>query len=141
MLYIDELNFQRQIDLLAFIASQSTLSLCVWLYPESKVLTVADQEVSKINKVIQPVTEYDDGFLPQHTELSICTYALLNSLLLSKMDVVKNCDSIALYKENESQWEVATIGHEGMCLVRDITLLSLLKNAGFSVSLKPPSWW
>jgi len=139
MLYIDELNFQRQIDLLAFISSNSTLSICAWLYPESKASMIAGQKVTETS--IQAVTEYDDGFKPRHTELTICNVELLNLILSSKNEVFKNCDSFALYSDDKSHWEVATIGHEGMCLVKNVTLLGQLEDAGFSVSSKPPSWW
>ncbi len=139
MLYINELSFQRQIDLLRFISNNSTLSIGVWLYPESKVSMIAGLKVTKSS--IQPVTEYYDGFKASHTELAKCTLEFLDRILLSKNEVFKNCDSIALYSHGKRDWEVATIGHEGMCLVKDATLFGQLQDEGFSVSSKPPSWW
>ncbi|EPZ2383029.1 hypothetical protein ACXLPV_004829 [Vibrio parahaemolyticus] len=141
MLYINEVGFERQIELLKFISNQSTFAVCLWLYPDSNVLTIAEQKVIENSGSIQPITEYSHGVIPKHTELKNCTTDFLNLLLSFKNEVIENCDSIALYNENNSNWAVATIGHEGMSLVRDITLLDSLKYEGFSVSLEPPSWW
>ena len=139
MIYVHEKDFGRQIELLKHIAGSAEYSVCAWLYPESKVSSFAGQGVERSD--LEPVTEYKDGTIPKHTALTKCSNDLFQLLLEAQSEVVSNCDSLALYRGKSRNWAVVTIGHEGMCLVRDTRLLSQLIVAGFSVSLEEPNWW
>jgi len=139
MIYVEEKDFDRQIDLLGFLAEQDEYLICAWLYPESKEISIASQTVTETD--LEPVTTYGDGTKPKHTELSPCTPEILKTLLSEKSTIEKNIDSLAIYKLGEKSWSAVTIGHEGMCLVRSLAYLQSLEAAGFIVSTEAPSWW
>ncbi len=141
MIYVEEKDFKRQIELLAFIASNHDLGLCAWLYPESKVNELAGNKVSDTNLYLTPVTTYENGVSQKCTALIPATSAAINSFGAAYSELKKNCDSLALYARGQSSWAAATIGHEGMCLVQDVALLKSLIQAGFAASTKAPDWW
>lgn len=90
---------------------------------------------------MQPVTIYGTGIKPRHTKPVEASALNITAFGEAVSDIAANCDSLALYGEEEESWFAATIGHEGMCLVQDESLLSSLSEAGYSVSTEPPSWW
>ncbi|WP_101757327.1 hypothetical protein [Oceanicoccus sp. KOV_DT_Chl] len=141
MIYVEEKDFSRQIQLLSFLAGSTELSICAWLYPESSASKLASFEVTENTKSLIPVTTYENGFQPNCTSLVPANESSINTFRSAHSELKKNCDSLALYKNSESSWLAATIGHEGMCLVQDDNLLNSLLQAGFSASSEAPSWW
>jgi hypothetical protein len=139
MIYIQEKNFDRQIELLSFLSEKGSYSICAWLYPESSLAIVAGQLTEISN--LEAVTTYDDGKIPSNTVPVECNKSMLSQFLVAKAELIANCDSLVLYKSSSKQWSVAAIGHEGICLVRDDALLTQLLSAGFSGSFEAPSWW
>ena len=141
MIYIEEKSFNRQLELVSYLSNLEQLKICAWLYPESTVGSLAGFNVSLCESWLVAVTSYADGFRPLHTELIPASPANISALVNAALDLKDNCDSLALYKDNEKSWYAATIGHEGMCLVQNRSLLQGLVRAGFNASEKPPSWW
>lgn len=141
MIYIEEKDFHRQFDLLAFLVGRMQFNICAWLYPESALKKLSGFEVTNNPFQLTPVTTYGDGVLPKCTTLVQASDVSLNSFKSSSSELKKNCDSLALYKDNESSWYAVTIGHEGMCLIQDDSLLSNLIGAGFNASTEAPAWW
>jgi len=139
MIYVEEKDFVRQIELLGFLSSIQPLSICAWQYPESKEKSILNSALQRSD--LESVTTYENGFVPFHTEPAQCTTDFLETVKSSKQSITSNCDSLALYKSGSNNWLAATIGHEGMCLVKDQALLNKLLSAGFSASLEAPSWW
>ncbi|MDP5240842.1 hypothetical protein Q9Q94_14955 [Uliginosibacterium sp. 31-16] len=139
MIYVEEKDFSRQLDLIRAISNAERSSFCAWLYPESKAENIAGWRVQKSN--LEAVTTYGDNVTPSHTELVNCSEGVIVSVSRAKNDVVAHCDSLVLYKLGATQWFTAVVGHEGMCLVRDDALSSLLQQAGFKVSSEPKNWW
>jgi hypothetical protein len=141
MIYVEERDFSRQLDLLRYLSSLHRLFICSWLYPESASTNVAGFPINNVLSNLQPTTIYGDGIKPRHTELVEATGPNINAFAEAASDIAANCDSLALYGEGEESWFAATIGHEGMCLVQDESLFSSLSEASYSVSMEPPSWW
>jgi hypothetical protein len=140
VLYIQEENYDRQLDLLRFLAGHGGFQVCAWLYPESQQGTLAGFRVVA-SEGVQPVTSYNNGTSPSRTELVAATDEAMAAIRRCESEMKANCDSIALYPEGGSEWCAATIGHEGMCIVHDESNLQQLQDAGFKVSNKPPAWW
>ena len=138
MIYIEEKDFNRQIELLSYISSGKDLNVCAWLYPESDALKLAGSDVIENNFSLIPVTVYENGFIPKCTTPVKASIDSINVFGAAFNELKKHCDSLALYKNNESSWLVATIGHEGMCLVKDDSLLNNLIQAGFSAKTDAP---
>ena len=67
MIYVEEKDFNRQIELLLNISSGKDLNVCAWLYPESDALTLAGSDVIENNLSLIPVTTYENGFIPKCT--------------------------------------------------------------------------
>lgn len=141
MIYVEEKDFHRQIELLGFLAGNQPYSICAWLYPESKAREVAGFKVCSENVYIEKVTTYSGGVTPKHTELVPATKTNIKTYLDAKNELKANCDSLALYPEQLSNWIAAIIGHEGMCLVKESELLPGLLSAGFNATTEAPSWW
>lgn len=140
MIYVIEKTHERQIELLSALSRSVTADICAWLYPDSNEHTLANLPVVEANGLI-PITTYRDGSLPKRTQLVSCTEEVLSNFLSSKNQLRKHCDSIVLYINGASSWMAATVGHEGMSLVQDDSLLPGLVESGFNASLKAPSWW
>ena len=140
MIYVEEKGFSRQFELLEFLSENESLNLCGWLYPESKAPKIAGYSVSE-NTELEAVTAYENGFKPFHTEVAQANQESINRFKSSEPEVKSNLDSIALYKSGSAFWVACTIGHEGMCLVRDTEMLANLTKAGFNASNEAPSWW
>ena len=141
MIYVEEKSFDRQIELLSHLSAVEQLNVCAWLYPESSAEKLAEFNVNSFASKLVPVTTYENGFSPVHTELVSASPESMSAFRAAEKELSTNCDSIALYKENDLSWYAATIGHEGMCLVQDQSLLQGLIRAGFKASSEAPSWW
>jgi len=141
MIYVEEKEFKRQIDLLNLLSEKQAYKICAWLYPESNVKELAGLKVLSNKSLIEPITTYENGVIPQHTELVPATKEIINLFVRSKSELESNCDSFALYPTGTTNWVVAIVGHEGMCLVRPTELLSTLVSNGFKASKKAPVWW
>lgn len=139
MIYVEEKSFDRQIEFIRFLAGIESCFVCAWLYPESKTATLLGKPVQR--SALEPVTSYENGVGPRHTELVKCSESIVQLFSQAVGDIVTHCDSLALYKGGATDWFSATIGHEGVCLVRDETLFGPLRQAGFIVSTVAPSWW
>jgi hypothetical protein len=88
-----------------------------------------------------PVTKYENGFIPRNTSLVPANKESIGRFAGATAELKKNCDSVTLYKNGKSSWLLATIGHEGMCILQDNTLLTSLVKAGYKASNEAPSWW
>ncbi len=141
MIYVEEIDFTRQIDLLSLLSLSNDFEICAWLYPESEATEIAGYPVTENPRGKSAVTTYENGHTPKVTKLVNAESKILNAFSSSKNELKKNCDSLTLYRNNDSSWYVATIGHEGMCLVQDDRQLTNLINAGFNASTEAPSWW
>jgi len=141
MIYIEEKDFNRQLELLSFLSASIDLNICAWLYPESTATELAGIEATNNPFSLLSVTTYENGFSPKCTSLTPATKGTIDSFGVSCEELKENCDSLALYKNNQSAWLAATIGHEGMCLVQDESLLTSLTEAGFSATTTAPDWW
>ncbi len=141
MIYVEEKEFSRQVELLSLLAKANRCRISAWLYPESAVKEVAGYSVMNNNSELLSVTTYENGHIPVCTTPVPADSKSIKAFSVSKLDVKKNCDSLALYKDGELSWYAATIGHEGMCLVSDERQMSNLIAAGFNASTRAPSWW
>jgi hypothetical protein len=141
MIYVEEKDFYRQIELLSFVVSSHDLNICAWLYPESIATELAGIEVTDNPLSLSPVTTYENGVSPKCTAFVPASSESISLFGSAYVELKKNCDSLALYKNNESSWLTATIGHEGMCLVQDESLLNNLTQAGYAATTKAPDWW
>lgn len=141
MIYVEEKDFARQMELLSFLAQTTDLNVCAWLYPESSATTIAGNIVIENSLNLVPVTTYENGHLPSLTQFVKANQSSISKYSAAQTELKKNCDSVTLYKENDLSWFAATIGHEGMCLVQDNKQITNLINAGFAASLEAPSWW
>lgn len=143
MIYVTETNFERQLALLDTVSQQLGKTWAVaWLYPDSKTKTVAGLTVADEHQGLLPVTIYGDG---SEQGLNTCprefNAGLVSELLKNQSEVIKFCDSLAIYQPDEKEWSVCCILHEAMCLVRDNSLLEKLEERKFYVSAEAPSWW
>jgi hypothetical protein len=141
MIYIQESGFKRQLELLALLSKIEPCELVTWLYPESRIKHLAGILVVKNHSDLLPVTKYENGNEPKCTKSVPATSDFLLALKPFSSKFKRNSDSIALYPVGAKCWSACTVGHEGMCLVKNETLLSNIQNAGFSASLRAPSWW
>lgn len=141
MIYVEETDFNRQIELISFLAELQPILICAWVYPESKVTELAGYSVHDNQPLIEQVSSYESGTVPRRTELVQATEEHIKQLSDAKGSLKANCDSLALYPVHSNRWVVATIGHEGMCLVRNLDLLPRLRSQGFNASMEAPSWW
>jgi hypothetical protein len=67
MIYVIEKDFDRQLELLIFLASIENYSFCGWLYPESKISSYSGHSITSNPKNLIPVTTYGDGHKPKFT--------------------------------------------------------------------------
>jgi len=141
MIYVEEKNFGRQLELLKHLVLLDNMKVCAWAYPDLTAENLAGYSLMERASELEPITIYEDGSLPRHTELVPASLDSLASFEKVENEMTTGCDSIALYKDGELSWYAATIGHEGMCLVRSDVMLDSLVSAGFNASCKVPSWW
>ncbi len=141
MIYVVEKDFDRQLELLIFLASIENYSFCGWLYPESKISAYSGHSITSNPKNLIPVTTYEDGHKPKCTETIAATKNSIIEFCANKSTIKQHFDSLAMYKPDEKSWSVVTIGHEGIGLVQDDNLLVKITEAGFTASLQAPEWW
>ena len=139
MIYVIENSLERQFELLQHICTLHKVEFCFWLYPDFDDTKFLGVEIVQSN--LEPVTVYADGAIPFHTPKQLCTHEVLEKNKLSHSELRIGCDSVALYKHGENTWLACTIGHEGMCLVRDDAILHELNTVGFNATTDAPSWW
>jgi hypothetical protein len=141
MIFVEEKDFNHQIALLSFLAESRDYNICAWLYPEQAVSELIGLSVSDNPLGLIPVTTYENEHKPKCTKLLAASKANFRLFSVAKAEILKNCDSLALYEVDQVNWAVSTIGHEGMCLVQDDSLINGLTRAGFNASLEVPNWW
>ncbi len=141
MIYVEEKDFSRQIELLSFIAGPRDLVVCAWLYPEAAVAKLAGFEVTENPDSLSPITSYEHGFQPKCTTPVAANESNIEAFRSAYSELKNSCDSLALYEKSKSSWLAATIGHEGMCLVQDESLFKSLVQAGYPASSEAPAWW
>jgi hypothetical protein len=141
MIYISEKSLSRQIELLTHVAGTQEMLICAWLYPESTATAIAGFPTAFTCSNLEPITTYEDSVSVVHTQLAPASAANISSYKAAESELIAHCDSLALHREGESSWFAATIGHEGMCLVKEQSLLPSLIAAGYAASAEPPSWW
>lgn len=141
MIYVEEKDFNRQIELLSFLASSRDLIICAWLYPEAAVEKLAGFEVTENPDSLLPITAYENGFQPKCTAPVTANESSISAFRSAHSELKNCCDSLALYEKSKSSWLAATIGHEGMCLVQDESLFQSLVKAGYPASSEAPAWW
>ena len=142
MIYIEEKKFDRQLDLLTYFSDAESYELIIWMYPESKLKSIFNftlNDGKELNGF--PVTTYSNGVVAMRTPRVLLTKKLIGLMRKSRLLINNNCDSCALYFIGNNEWSICTIGHEGMCLVKDNQLLSDLVSVGFKASLDVPAWW
>lgn len=139
MLYVEEKDFARQMDVLRASIKSSDLLVCAWLYPDVELTSLAGFKVVP-NQGLEPVTTYEDGTLPYRTELAPAIDSVIEAMRGYEAELHAYCDSITLYSPGSIKWAAATVGHEGMCLVRSDKTFYQLQEAGFRVSKQAPAW-
>jgi len=141
MIFVEEKGFNHQIALLSFLAELGDYNVCAWLYPEQAASELIGLSVSDNPLGLTPITTYGNGHKPRCTELLPASKANFKLFSVAKEEVLKKCDTLALYKVDQVNWAASTVGHEGMCLVQDDRLLNGIIRSGFNAALKAPNWW
>jgi hypothetical protein len=120
MIYVEEKWFSKQIDLLKFFLGGSELEVIIWMYPESKFSHLAGLSlVHGVDISGEPVTIYENADIASRTMRQPLTKGLLDLAQNKRRNISRNVDSFVLYKPGEFEWLVCTVGHEGMCLVKE----------------------
>ena len=86
MIYVEEKDFNRQIELLSYISSGKDLNVCAWIYPESGALKLAGSDVIEKNISLIPVTIYGNGFIPKCTTPVKFSIKSINSFSTASMN-------------------------------------------------------
>lgn len=141
MIYIQENGFKRQLELLAIIAGIDSCKLIAWIYPESRIKHIVGLLISKHSYDYMPVTAYEPEIKPTCTDKVTADPEFILGLKPYLIKFKRNCDSLALYPSGSKDWVACSVGHEGMCLVKDDSLISAIQGAGFSATLEKPVWW
>jgi len=140
MIYVEENKPDRQIELLELIAADGNMLLCAWLYADEVRTHIGGIPVEYNDSKLEQVSSYNEAADTRRTEVVEATEENIASLH-QHMHKLGGIDSIALYIPGEPGWEVAVIGHEHMCIVRDDRYLKMLLRAGFDASENAPEWW
>jgi hypothetical protein len=142
MLYIQEKNYRKQIELLRFLNRRDGYDFIVWLYPESKLKHLFGHQLCKgTNFEGLPITKYDSDAVVKRTCRTRIYELFMDEMNKYKRIYSNNCDSCVLYKPGEYDWFAAVIGHEGVCIVNDDRMINELISSGFNVSHEKPVWW
>lgn len=142
MIYVEEKWFSKQIDFLRFFLNESELEVIIWMYPESKFSHLSGLSLEHgVDISGEPVTGYENGDIASRTMRQPLTKELIDLAENHRRNISRNVDSFVLYKPGEFEWLACTIGHEGMCLAQDESILSRLIGAGFNASVEAPVWW
>lgn len=140
MIYITEDDNTVIQSIFTRLAERSPMVLCAWLYPESEVDEIGDIAVVYSDSTVEPYTEYGLDAACQRTELVEASEDHIHDLF-NAPDATRAIDNIALYREGEYEWYAVTLGHDGMCLIRDDILMKDLLSDGLAASFDPPDWW
>lgn len=143
MIYVIEESFDKRLDLIVVLTNLYEKSdLIIWLYPESELNQLLGTELHSANEInAEPVTTYQKGIIQKCSSRFEVEKELINKIREGKAVFERNCDSLCLYHPGSDSWFACIIGHEGMCLIKDISLMNELRRLGFNTSLEPPSWW
>ncbi|MCP8900663.1 hypothetical protein [Gilvimarinus xylanilyticus] len=141
MIYIQESSLEHQLNVLERISAKSSFVLILWNYPKASKQIVPLIGGKLFNQGFEAVTEYFDNTVLMHSRPLAARPSLLSYLSRFKRELERSVDSICLYSERSKHWSACSIGHEGMCLVRDESFLEPLLAAGFNASIEAPDWW
>ena len=141
MIYVEEKDLESQFKLLEYISTLTGFTVVGWQYPEIRNSPIGIFPSQSDRSNFEPVTNYSSGEIPIHTKPMKAKASKFAYVAKFKDELRKSFDSFCLYKNGSCEWYACTIGHEGMCLVRDESLLSALKSKGFRASLEKPEWW
>lgn len=142
MIYVEEKNFDRQLELLEKISISEDAEIVFWLYPESKLDDLFGLSLQRSDYIsAEPVTSYEDGVFSNCTKRLPFDERLLDLIECNRRVISDNCDSLCLYLKDSVEWSACTIGHEGMGLVRNVDLMDEIISSGFNASKNPPDWW
>ena len=99
MIYVEEKQSSRQIELLTHVSKLHDLNICSWLYPECKLDTVAGFGVPEQQLDLQPVTLYEGGVKPMHTELVRASEENIAAFAQASDEVKANCEQPCSLRE------------------------------------------
>lgn len=142
MIFIQEREYGRQIDLIETLSNMFECDLVAWVYPDSKIdllFEIPLQEASLINA--DPCTTYEGQLKVRCTPRMPITDDFVKIMRDDKKTVDLYCDSLCIYSVNDRKWLACIVGHEGMILVDRSDLFGALGELDFSVSNSPPDWW
>lgn len=141
MIYVEDKSLESQFRLLEYISTLNSFILVGWQYPEIFKSSIEIFPSHHQREEFEPVTTYCNGELAIHTKPMRAKASKLSYVVKFKDRIISSFDSFCLYKNGSNNWYACSVGHEGMCLVRDDALLPLLKSKGFNASLDKPNWW
>lgn len=142
MLYLETKSFEKQIELIEYFLESGEHEVIFWFFRESKKRGICDLKLAPKDLVEgEQVTTYGDGLKPKKTRRVKLDLELVEKIRNSSKEIQSNCDSIVLYKTKETSWIACTIGHEGMCLIKNDELQNALHENGFNALGEPPNWW
>lgn len=141
MIFVTEKDFHRQLTVIDAVNVPDT-EIVIWAYPEATIEMILGLPLHHSESVgAEAVTTYPMGAKARCTERTRLTSALRIELEMSGTVIGAHCDSICLYEKNKFTWIASIVGHEGMVLVRNASLLKKLEALNFSASTSPPDWW
>lgn len=142
MLYVEEKSFNKQLELINDIYSDSGAVLVIWIYPERDLTELIGLKlISPDYRKITPVTTYELGVRVLCTEQLTINNELIELIKNNENEISSNSDSLCVYSLEGGDWEMCTIGHEGMGLVKDDLLYERIRGLKLNVSHDAPSWW
>jgi hypothetical protein len=141
MIYVEDKSIEAQFRLLEFLSAGDNFTLIGWQYPEVKNSPIGLLPSNAFHEKYEPVTTYSSGEKAVHTKPMKALPSKLSYVIKFKEQIRRSFDSFCLYRPGSSEWYACAIGHEGMCLVRDIKILKELKDKGFNASTEKPDWW
>jgi hypothetical protein len=141
MIYIEGKDAGMQFKLLEYLSDQGSYTLIAWQYPEIDKSPILFLPTDSKRGEFEPVTNYADGIESKHTKPMDAQPSKLVYLINVKQQIRRSFDSFCLYKQGADEWYACTIGHEGMCLIRDDELITKLQEKGFTASTSKPNWW
>ena len=124
--------------------------IALWFYPDFNIGDGNDVELNnstlyefkhKLDK-IEKVTIYNGEKYCDKFTYNL-NYDSISVIVSEVVNDDVNLDSISIYRENETEWFMAMIFHEDVCVVKDLLAHEerILKDNGFNVSDLPPDGW
>ena len=142
MIFVEESGFEKQLNVISWLSKSKNAELVIWLYPESVLNSIMGLPIHNSGAIdADPVTTYQEGVTAKCTARLPLTSGLIDIIYKERDLITNNCDSLCVYLLEEREWQACTIGHEGMALVKDSTLLDERISLGFNASLQAPNWW